>query len=260
MIPSIVGEWTKARTLASTGWILLFVVVSMAGLALAVTGTFRLDDCAAPCLPDTTKLSLSGVRLAQVGAVLIGVLVVTSDYASRTIVPTLMAVPRRSSVVLGKLSVVAVLTFAGGAVGVASAVCIAHFVLPSRGFGSANAYVAHSLLHDLTQRAAVGTVAYLVLVAVLSSGVALLVRDTAGAVTATLGVLFLTAFLGLFVSDPVWQDRIQRYSPMDAGLAIQWTRDLGALHIGQWAGLGLLTGYAVVAVAAGGLSFARRDA
>jgi len=62
------------------------------------------------------------------------------------------------------------------------------------------------------------------------------------------------------VSDTHWQNRIHRYAPMDAGLAIQSTRDLAALPIGQWHGVALLATYALVAVTAGGLTLLLRDA
>jgi hypothetical protein len=51
-----------------------------------------------------------------------------------------------------------------------------------------------------------------------------------------------------------------RFSPMDAGLAIQATRNLAAEHIGPWAGLGILSLYAAAAVIAGLIVFQLRDA
>ena len=59
---------------------------------------------------------------------------------------------------------------------------------------------------------------------------------------------------------PSWQRRIHRLSPMDAGLSIQSTRDLAAAHIGPWAGIGVLSLYAVAAVVAGSVVFRLRDA
>ena len=47
---------------------------------------------------------------------------------------------------------------------------------------------------------------------------------------------------------------------MDAGLAIQSTRNLAAEHIGPWAGLGILSLYTAAAVTAGLIVFQRRDA
>ena len=49
-------------------------------------------------------------------------------------------------------------------------------------------------------------------------------------------------------------------TPMNAGLAIQATRNLGTLPIGPWAGLGVLAAWTAVALLAGGLLLRLRDA
>jgi ABC-2 type transport system permease protein len=88
------AEWTKARTVPSSGWLLLLVFGGLVLLAPAVLGTLRVHDCGPdPCSLDTVKLSLAGVRVAQVGAAILGVLVVTSEYATGMIGPTLATTP-----------------------------------------------------------------------------------------------------------------------------------------------------------------------
>ena len=257
---SLHAEWTKARTLPSTAWLVAFVAVSMIGLSLAITGTLRLDECEGACPRDTVKLSLSGVRLAQIGAVILGVLAVSGEYATRTITPSLTAVPRRSLVLVGKLGIVAALTLAGALTGVVGALVTARIVLPQRGFTATAGYPRLSLWDDLTQRAAIGTLLYLVLLALLSAGVALFIRDTGGALVLILSLLFLSPIFAMFISDPDWQKGLHRFSPMDAGLAIQTTRDLAALPIGAWPGMAVLAAYATAAVGAGAATLRLRDA
>jgi ABC-2 type transport system permease protein len=257
---SLHAEWTKARTVPSTAWLVVFVVVSMIGLSLAITGTLRVDECEGACLRDTVKLSLSGVRLAQIGTVILGVLAVSGEYATRTITPSLTAVPRRSLVLVGKLGVVAALTLSGALAGVVGALVTARIVLPQRGFTATAGYPRLSLWDDLTQRAAVGTLLYLVLLALLSAGIALLVRDTGGAIVLVLSLLFLAPVFSMFITNPHWQTRLHRLSPMDAGLAIQSTRDLAALSIAAWPGMAVLTAYATAAVGAGAAALRLRDA
>jgi ABC-2 type transport system permease protein len=255
------GEWTKARTLPSTAWLLLGVVLALVGVGLAVSGTLRLDDCAqAPCALDTVKLSLTGTRLAQVGAAVLGILLVTGEYATGTITHTLAAVPRRWSVLLSKVAVVGGLVAGAAVVGVAGTMLIARAVLPRRGFTAAAGYRATSVLHDLTQRAAVGTVLYLVLIALLGAGVGLMIRDTGVAVTVVVTLMLVTPVLAALVSDQRWQDRIHRWAPMDAGLAIQSTRGVATLPIHPWPGLAVLAAYALAAVIGGGLLLRARDA
>jgi ABC-2 type transport system permease protein len=254
------AEWTKLRTLQSTGWLLLLTVGAMIGVSLLVTGTLRLEECRAPCFADTAKLSLSGVRLGQVGVVILAVLAVTTEYGTQTIKPTLTAMPRRWRVLASKLGVVTVLALAAGVLGVAGSVVTARAVLPGRGITVANGYPATTLLDDLTRRAAVGTVLYLGLIALLSAGIGLLLRDTGGALTVIMALLFAVPFIATFVSDPRWQHRVYRYSPMDAGLAIQATRNFATVHIGPWAGVGILGAYAAATVLGGGILFRLRDA
>jgi ABC-2 type transport system permease protein len=261
MTGALRAEWTKARTVPSTGWLLLLVVLAMVGLGFAITGTLRIHDCSEdPCALDTVKLSLAGVRLAQVGAAILGVLLVTGEYATGSITPTLAAVPRRWSVLVSKVALVGALVTGAAVVGVVGTLLTARAVLPGRGFTAATGYPRTTLLHDLTQRAAVGTVLYLVLIALLGLGIGLLVRDTGAAVTLVLTLLLVAPLVAMFVSDTHWQDRIHRYAPMDAGLAIQSTRDLTTLPIGAWPGLALLAGYALAAVTTGGIALRVRDA
>jgi ABC-2 type transport system permease protein len=261
MTGALRAEWTKARTVPSTSVLLLVVMLAMIVLGLAVTATLRIHDCGEdPCVLDTVKLSLAGVRLAQVGAAILGILVVTGEYATGTITPTLAAVPRRWSVLASKVAVVGALVSGAAIVGVVGALLTARAVLPRRGFTATTGYTPTTVLHDMTQRAAVGTVLYLVLVALLGAGIGLLVRDTGAAVTIVLALLLLVPLGAMFVSDTHWQDRIHRYAPMDAGLAIQSTRELATLPIGPWQGLALLAGYALAAMAAGGMALRARDA
>jgi ABC-2 type transport system permease protein len=254
------AEWTKLRTLPSTGWLILLAIGSTAGLAFAITGSLDYTHCDSPCALDTTKLSLAGVRLGQVGILVLAVLAATAEYSTRTIQPTLMAVPRRFLVVLGKLGVLAVLGVATGVLAVAGSLAAGRTMLPGNGFTVAHGFPALSLADDLTRRAALGTVLYVGLITLLGAGLGLLVRDTAGALTAALALLYGSPIVGMFVNDPKWQHRIHRFSPMDAGLAIQSTRNLAAEHIGPWAGLGVLSLYAVAAVIAGLIVFELRDA
>jgi ABC-2 type transport system permease protein len=255
------AEWTKLRTVPSTAWLLLAIVVLTTGLAWAVSGSLNFRECEPPeCYLDTTKLSLMGVWLGQVAVVILAVLMVSNEYASRMITTTLVADPRRLRVLASKLTLATVVTLAAGALGVGGSLLVARSLLPGNGFTPAHGYASLSLADDLTRRAAAGSVLYLGLIAVLAAGVAVIVRDTAGAVTTVLGLLFGGPLISAFLTDPHWQHRLQRYAPMQAGLAIQSTRDLAKLAIGPWAGLGLLSAYAGAAVVIAALLFRFRDA
>jgi ABC-2 type transport system permease protein len=259
---AIRAEWTKLRTLHSTSWLVAAAVALTVLLGYAAAATLDLRHCpVSECREDLTKISLIGVRLGQAAVVILAVLAMTSEYGTRTIMGTLTAVPRRLTVLAAKVAVVVTAAVLAGVLGVAGALLAAGAVLPGNGFTAANGYPALSLSHDLTLRAAGGSVLYFGLIAVLGLGIGALVRDTAGAVTTVLMLLYGPALIGLILSDPRWEHRVHRYAPMDAGLAIQATRDVAATtHIGPWAGLGILAGWAGAALVAGALAFRFRDA
>jgi ABC-2 type transport system permease protein len=248
------AEWTKLRTLPSTGWLLLGAVVATVAIGFAITASLDYSRCDSPCVTDTGKLSLAGVRLGQVTVLILAVMAVTAEHATGTIQPTLAAVPRRISVVLGKVVTLVALALLAGAVAVVGSIAAARSALPHTG------YPQLSLSDHLLQRAALGTTIYLGLIAALGVGLGLLLRDTAGAVIVALALLYGTSVVGAFITDPRWEHRLHRYSPMDAGLAIQSTRNFAADHIGPWAGIGVLSAYAGGAVIAGLLAFRIRDA
>lgn len=248
------SEWTKLRTLPSTGWLLLAAVAGTVAVGYAITASLDHRHCPAPCTTDTIKLSLAGVRLGQVAVLILAILAVTAEYATRTIQPTLAAVPRRTLVVLGKLGLLVALAVVFGAVAVGLSLIAARSALPHTGFPQLD------LTSRILRRAAVGSVVYIGLIAALGVGLGLLFRDTAGAITAALTILFGAPVVAGFISDPRWVHRIHRFSPMDAGLSIQATRNLSLEDIGPWAGLGVLSAYAGAAVVLGLLVFLLRDA
>ncbi len=260
MICAIRSEWTKLRTLPSTGWLLLGAVGCSIALGYAITGTTQYEHCQAPCFEDTTRLSLFGVRFGQIGVVIVAALAITAEYGTRTIVPTLSATPARLRLLASKVTVVTLLALAAGVVGVLGSLAVARLVLPGNGFTPGNGYVNPTLTDALTRRASLGTVLYLGLLAILSTGVGAILRDTAGTIATVLALLYGAPMVAMFVTSTRWQTRIHRFAPMDAGLAIQSTRDLATAPIGPWAGLGVLTVYAGAAVLVGALLFRLRDA
>jgi ABC-2 type transport system permease protein len=137
---------------------------------------------------------------------------------------------------------------------------VARLMLPANGFTQAHRYPNLTLTDALTRRASVGTVLYLGLLAILTTGVGAILRDTAGTIATMLTLLYGSSIVAMFVTSSRWQVRIHRIAPMDAGLAIQSTRDLASAPIGAWAGLGVLSAYAGAAVLIGALLFRLRDA
>ena len=144
--------------------------------------------------------------------------------------------------------------------GVAGSLLAGREILPRSGFTVARGFALLSLTHGPTMRATVGSVLYLALIGLLSLGVTVIVRDPAAAIGTVLGVIYLAPIVALFVGNPVWQRRIERYAPTSAGLTIQDTTGLHHLPIGPWGGIAVLAVWTVAALVAGGLVLRLRNA
>ncbi|MGW8887153.1 ABC transporter permease [Streptomyces sp. NPDC055749] len=251
------AEWTKLRTDVGNTWLLLGVVALTLAVGAAVAMTSRCDGVG--CGQDATRLSLTGVIAGQVVVAIVAVLMAGDEYSTGMIRTTIAAVPRRLTVLFSKAAVLGAVLLATGAVGVLGSLLIGGMVQPGRGFTEAHGYEALSLADTSTLRAAVGSVLYLVLVGLLSLGVALIVRSSAAAIGIVMGLLFFFPVLGQVITDPEWQRHLQQIAPMPAGLSVQTTLGVDKLPIGPWEGLGVLALWAVGALAVGGAVLHSRD-
>jgi ABC-2 type transport system permease protein len=251
------AEWTKLRTAPGTLWLLAASIVLTAGASALAAAIVK---CPGSCTADTTKVSLTGVMLGQAAVATLAVLAMSGEYSTGMIRVTLAAMPRRPAMLAAKAAVLTGVVAAVGAIAVGASLLAGHFLEPGNGFTTRNGFAALSLAHGPTLRAAAGSVLYLALVALLSLGAATALRDSAAAITVVLGLRYICPILGDVLLNPVWQHRVERWAPTDAGLAIQATRNIGRLPIGPWAGLGVLAAWTAVALLAGGLLLRLRDA
>jgi ABC-2 type transport system permease protein len=182
--------------------------------------------------------------VAQAVVAVLATLAMTNEYGTGMITTTLAAIPRRATVLLTESVVVTGTVLAAATLGVAGSLLAGRLILPGNGFTAASGYPELSLADEPTRRAAIGTVLYLGLIALLSLGVGAIVRDSAGAITTVLGLLYVVPSLASLVSDPQWLEWLNRLVPLLAGLTVQTTVGLDRLPVGPWAGLGVLAGYA----------------
>ncbi|MGW2523377.1 ABC transporter permease [Streptomyces sp. NPDC001617] len=256
------AEWTKLRTVPSTWWLLAAAVLLTMALGAAAVDSLTAEVCPDPaaCHEDTVKLSLTGVWLSQAVCLVLGALSMGSEYGTGTIRTTLTAMPVRWRVMASKAAALSLFTGTAGTAAILASLGLARLILPSNGFKAATGYPLPTLTDGATLRAAGGSVLVLVLVTLLGLSLATLLRDTAGAITLGLGILYVVPLLADLFHSTLWQRRLERWAPMPAGLSIQATRNLDHLVIGPWAGLGVLAGYAVGSLAVGGALFRGRDA
>jgi ABC-2 type transport system permease protein len=252
------AEWTKLRTVTGTGWLLLATITLTVALSAAASATVSCPS--AGCNQDATKLSLTGIQLGQAAVAMLAVLAISGEYSTGMIRTTLTAMPQRGTVLAAKAAILTGMTLAAGAIAVLGSLLAGRLILPGSGFTPAHGYPLLSLAGGPTLRAAVGSVLYLALIALLSLGIATTVRDSAVAIAVTLGLLYVFPFIVVMVSDPDWQRRLWQISPMNAGLTIQATTNLHSWPLSPWAGLGVLAAWAAAALLGGGLLLRLRDA
>lgn len=257
MREAVHAEWTKLRTVPSPAWLLIGTIALTVGASAMATAIVK---CPATCSADTTKLSLTGIMLGQATVAALAVVVVTAEYGTGMIRVSLAAVPRRSVLLAAKAVVVTAVVLAAGTIAVLGSVLAGRILLPGNGFNAANGFAALSIFHGPTLRAAAGSVLYLVLIGLFSLGVSTALRDAGITTAVVLGVLYVVPIVSDVIISPVWQHRLDRWGPTNAGLAIQATRGVTKLPIGPWPGLGVLGLWTAAALAAGWLVLRLRDA
>lgn len=261
------AEWTKARTVSGPSWLLLATALLTIGIGAVIADASAVAASASVGLhgvghqgEDGVKLTLGGIQLSQAVIAVLAVQAVCGEYATGMIHTTLTAVPKRLRALAAKTCVTVMLACLAAVPAVFGAFLLGRAILVGHGFTSAHGYAAMSLTAGPTLRATLGSVLYLILIALLSMGIAVLVRETAVAIGAVLALLYLFPLLALAVSDPVWQRHLEQAGPMSAGLLIQATANLSSLPLSPWAGLGVLAAWAGAAVLAGAIALCRRDA
>jgi ABC-2 type transport system permease protein len=191
----------------------------------------------------------------------LAVLVISGEYSTGMIRTTFTAMPRRWTVLAAKGAVLTGLVLAAAVVAVAGSLAAGRLILTGNGITAGHGFAVVSLARGPTVRAALGSVLYLALVGLLSLGIATIVRDSAAATGTVLGAVYVPPVIALFLGgEPTWQRWVERYTPMDAGLAILNTTGLRDLVISPWAGLGVLAAWAAAALLAAGVLLRLRDA
>ena len=254
------AEWTKLRTAPETTWLLIATVALTVAVSTAAAAATRCPTGTA-CHVDVPKLSLTGIDFGQAVVAVLAVLMISNEYSTGMIKVTLAAVPRRGQMLAAKAILVTGLVLVAGTVAALGSLLAGRLMLPGRGFTAARGFLALSLGNGPVLRATAGAVLYLGLIALLSLGVAALVREPAAAAGVVLALLYLFPLIAQAASaDPAWQRHLEQIGPMEAGLAIEATTGLRSLPIGPWAGLGVLAAWAAAALLGGGLVLRWRDA
>lgn len=250
------SEWTKLRTLPSTIWTVLVALALGVGFgALLSFAGARKYPALAPADQasfDPTATSLSGHVMAQPAIAVLGVLVITSEYATGTIRTSLTAVPRRARLLTAKALVLTVVALAVSEVIGFGMFFAGQTVLAGQGVPHAGPGEPHVL------RAVVGAGLYLAVVGLLGVAVGTLVRATAGAIATMVAVTLLVPIFTPALPES-WARVVGRFWPTMAGQRITTVRH-GAHVLGPWAGFGLMCAAVGMVLGVALLVFGTRDA
>lgn len=248
------AEWTKLRSVRSTIWTLLATV----GLAIgfgALIGASQMSswdnlDAVERMRFDPTSFSLSGLFLAQLAVGVLGVLTMTSEYATGQIRATFGATPQRLTVLAAKTATFTAVVFVSGVVASFSAFFVGQAIFASK-------HLDASISDPGVLRAVLGGALYLTGIGLLGVGVGTLVRRTAGATASLVGLLFIVPLVTGFLPMS-FQESIGKYLPAQAGMAIfNVVADPRALT--PWVGFAVLLAYGAVTLALGATILTRRD-
>ncbi|MBM0225173.1 MULTISPECIES: ABC transporter permease subunit [Micromonospora] len=248
---AVAAEWTKLWSVRSTWWTLLAGVLVMAATAgqLAIyAANANTDDDPAnnPGVVTVGSIVIGSLDLTQYAVLALGLLTVTSEYATGTIRTTLRCTPSRGRMLLAKAVVVAVVTFLFGLL-----------------LGGVGALVAGPVLGGWGRVPVAGTLGdalaaavYLALVAVLALGLTAALRGAVLTLTVLLAALMIVP---LSLQEPriTVLTRIADAFPGVAGAHFM-AGDTDPYPAA--AGVLLLAGWTVAALALGRAALRRRDA
>lgn len=224
LVHAIRSEWTKIRTVRSTLWTLGVMLVLVIGINLLVLIPFSNEhDTTVPVLAP----GVFGLLLGQMAILTLGVLVITSEYGTGMIRTTFTACPQRSRVLAAKAIVFFLLSFV-----TTTAACALTAVFSDAATGGQRVSITDQgdvpgvvVRNGLTTAsgsewlgATVGVGLYVALLGLLALSVGTLLRHSAGAITAMIGVVLLPMIVALFLPESLGSLRshLVKYSSPNA--------------------------------------------
>jgi ABC-2 type transport system permease protein len=260
LIGAIRSELTKIRSVRSTyallGMMLLAGIIWAVVFGAGTAAQWTHMSAQAKSGIDPTQNSVLGLALlGQLVIVVLGALSITSEYSTGMIRTSLTVLPRRGAVYGGKALVLAAVALT--ATFPASFLC---FFIGQRSLASTHA--AATLSQPGVLRAVTGTALLVTLAGLFTLGLGAVLRNTAAAITAAYGFLFLIPEIARALPTP-WFDDVLRWLPGGWFVnQITYTNPEGSMpHMFfPWGELAVFAGYTAALLAAGLLVLRHRDA
>ncbi|AMM21952.1 hypothetical protein AX769_19650 [Frondihabitans sp. PAMC 28766] len=263
------SEWIKLRSLRSTFWCYLFILLIDVGFALLVSHLIgdagsrgpqsRISTSSGPS--EAMAVITAGLTLSVLISAVLGALQITGEYGTGMIKSTMTADPRRFGAIFGKVLVFGVSSFVVGLVSLVIAALVATPGLNSN-------HVTFDWSDGQVWLALIGGAGYIAIVGLIAFGLGALIRSTAGGIAAAIGLVFILPIIGSIfssLSSVTWITNVIAFLPSNAGQKIYaygaGTSSVknGLITLDTTQGLLVLLGWAVVILAIALFSVKRRD-
>ena len=252
------SEFTKIRSVRSTYWTLLALLVVSIGISAAVTaGTAANWSHASPADKatfDPTQASVAGLfYLGQLVIVVLGAMTLTAEYSTGMIRTSLTAMPRRLTVYAAKMVVFAVVALVVTLIAAFIAFFLGQALLSST-------HDTAALSQPGVLRAVIGGALYVTLCGLFAFAAGAILRHTAAVISTVVGLLFVIPILAHLLPHTWYQD-LERWLPSSAGQAISTTVGPADPHLfSVWGEFAVFAVYTAILLIVGAVVFKRRDA
>jgi ABC-2 type transport system permease protein len=258
---TLASEWIKLRSMRATTVTCGLTILLAIGIGLLVS------FFAKPTFyGDATSESMGGLGLGQLVVAILGVMAVTSEYASGTIRPSLMAVPSRTRLYVAKILMVGLVCLVVGEITAFGSFGIGQAILHSRVHDHANGgppfhVVSASLGQAHVFRAVFGAGLYLTALGLIGAAFGFIFRSTPVGIVLVVAMVFVIPII-LAVIDNAANTHIEEYWPTEAGGQI-FQINLGPQSppvMAPWTGFFDMIGFTVFIVVIGWFVLRNRDA
>lgn len=245
------SEWIKLWSIRSTWWTMLALVVLGAGLTTLMCWG-NADWLASDDADESAGSFITwGMMIAQVCAVIVGVLAVTAEYGTGMIRTTLAATPSRGRVLAAKAVVVGGVMFVAGTLTALLGYFGGNYFLDREGIGLA--------LEGDVARSMYGSGLFMAGLALLSLAIGFIVRHTAAAISIVLALVFVVGNMVMLIPGELGE-WITKLMPGNAPAALVAPVTFNPDALGAWTGFGVFVAEIAVLVAIAWALLRKRDA
>jgi len=246
------AEWLKFWSVRSTGWSVAMLFVLGAGLTALVCATSAAWLASGEADESAGSFITWGLFFAQITALVLGTLIITSEYGTGMIRATLSATPRRGAVLVAKALVLSGTLFVAGVVTAVAGYLAGNWFLDQEGVGVA-------LSDDGVLRSLLASGLYLAGLGLFAMAAGLLIRHTAAALSIALALVFVVGNMA-FLLPGTWGEWVAKLMPGNAGSSVVTPVSFNPDLLAPWTGFAVFTAEVAALLLAGWLVFRHRDA